>query len=106
MIINIIVIGDTSVGKTNLVNRYAKNFYSEDMAPTIGADFISKIVNINNQNVNVKFWDTAGQEKYRAISKKFYKEANGVVLVYDVSDKMTYENLNSWVADFQENANQ
>ncbi len=104
IILNVIVIGDASVGKTNLVSRYVKNEYSEQTKPTIGADFCTKIVNIKGKNVNIKFWDTAGQEKYRAIGKKFYKDANGVVLVYDVSCKPSYDNLNSWVVDLKEKA--
>ena len=104
IIVNIIIIGDTSVGKTNLVSRFVKNEYSEDFKPTIGADFFTKIHTINNKNINVKFWDTAGQEKYRAIGSKFYKDANGVILVYDTTNKNSYENLNKWVVELKEKA--
>ena len=104
IIVNVIIIGDTSVGKTNLVSRFVKNEYSEDFKPTIGADFFTKIHTINNKNINVKFWDTAGQEKYRAIGSKFYKDANGVILVYDTTNKRSYENLNKWVVELKEKA--
>jgi small GTP-binding protein len=103
-IVNIIVIGDASVGKTNLVSRFVNDKFNEDSKPTIGADFSTKLHIVNGKYVNVKFWDTAGQEKFKSIGTKFYKDANGVILVYDVTRKESYENLNKWVAEVKEKA--
>ena len=73
MIVNLILVGDTSVGKTNLCKRFVEDTFSDDSSPTIGADFLTKVVDVNGTKVNIKFWDTAGQERYKAIGAKFYK---------------------------------
>ena len=73
--INIMVVGDAGVGKTNLTLRYIKNEFNEESLPTIGADFFQKNIEVDGKNVNVKFWDTAGQERFRALGEKFYHQA-------------------------------
>ena len=103
LILNIIIIGDASVGKTNLLSQYISNIFNEDTRPTIGADYSIKVHQIQDKKINVRFWDTAGQEKYRAISKKFYKDAHGVILVYDVSNRQSYEYLQNWKKEIEEN---
>lgn len=100
--VNIIIIGDASVGKSNLLLRYVENSFNECLKPTIGADFFSKAKEIDGLKVNAKFWDTAGQEKYRAIGGRFYKEAHGILLVYDVSRKDTFDNLSRWANEVEE----
>lgn len=100
--VNIIIIGDASVGKSNLLLRYIENSFNEGLKPTIGADFYSKTKEIDGLTVNAKFWDTAGQEKYRAIGGRFYKEAHGILLVYDVSRKETFENLSRWATEVED----
>lgn len=86
-IVNIVTIGDTAVGKTCLCNRFINEEFCEDIQPTIGADFLTKIYSIKEKFISVKFWDTAGQEKYKAIGTKFYQQAHGACLVYDVTNR-------------------
>ena len=100
--VNIIIIGDASVGKSNLLLRYIENSFNDSLKPTIGADFYSKTKEIDGLTVNAKFWDTAGQEKYRAIGGRFYKEAHGILLVYDVARKDTFENLSKWAVEVED----
>ena len=73
LIVNIILIGNANVGKTNLVYRYINNEFNEGLPSTIGLDYLYKLFNQDGQNLNVKFWDTAGQEKYKSLIKKIYK---------------------------------
>lgn len=100
--VNIIIIGDANVGKSNLLLRYIEDSFNDSLKPTIGADFYSKTKEIDGLTVNAKFWDTAGQEKYRAIGGRFYKEAHGILLVYDVSKKDTYTNLSRWATEVED----
>lgn len=101
--INVMVIGDAGVGKTNLTSRYVEDRFDEDSIPTIGADFLQKIVEFNGKQTHVKFWDTAGQERYRSLGQKFYNQAQGIVLVYDVTDQSTFDSLSQWVANLKQN---
>ena len=103
LILNIIIIGDAGVGKTNLLSQYINKIFNEDTRPTIGADYSIKVHQLQKKKINVRFWDTAGQEKYRAISKKFYKDAHGVILVYDVTNKDSFDYLQNWKKEIEEN---
>ena len=100
--VNIIIIGDASVGKSNLLLRFNNNQFDDALKPTIGADFYSKTMDLEGQKVNTKFWDTAGQERYRAIGGRFFKDAHGILLVYDVTRKETFDNLEKWINDIEE----
>ena len=73
---------------------------------TIGIDFITKDVKVGNENVSVKIWDTAGQERFRTITHTFYKQAEGVLLVFDVTDRSSYENLHAWINSIHEHADE
>ena len=97
--------GDTGVGKTSLVNRYIKNTFIEGVIPTIGVEFACKIVETKDKSkLKVQIFDTAGQEKYRSLTKFFYKDAAAVILVYDVTREESFENLkNYWYNQLKEN---
>ncbi len=96
MIIKLVIVGDSSVGKTNLLLRYADDKFDANQKPTIGMDFLSRDIVIGKHSVKVQFWDTAGQEKYKAIASSYYKVASGVLLVYDISRRETFQKLDSW----------
>ena len=91
LILKIVIAGDTSVGKSNLILRYCKDFFVQDSKATIGIDFFMKDILIQDRSVKVQFWDTAGQEKYNSISHTYFKMVSGVLLVYDISRIETYE---------------
>ena len=103
MIIKIVLLGDSGVGKTNLVLRYTKGSFQTGSRPTIGMDFISKDINLLDCKAKVQFWDTAGQEKYRAISRSYYKLADGIILVYDVSQRESFDHVKIWLDDLKSN---
>jgi small GTP-binding protein len=105
LMIKIVTIGESGVGKTNLISRYVRNEFSENTTSTVGIDFTSKVLAINGSNVNLQIWDTAGQERMRAIASAYYREANGVLLVYDITDKETFSRIPFWLKEIRDNSN-
>jgi len=101
IIFKILIIGDTNVGKSNLLLRYVKNEFAIDMKSTVGVEFGSKILKISDINVKVQIWDTAGQERYRSMTSSYYKGSKGVLIVYDITNKSTFENVDKWINDFR-----
>ena len=102
----VVLIGESGVGKTSIITRYFSNKFKTQQMPTTGATFISKTIILEDENRSIKFelWDTAGQEKYRALAKVFYKNAAVCVLVYDITRKSSFEELkNFWVKEIKEN---
>ena len=104
MIFKIILIGDSSVGKTNILSRYLNNTFDEEIKPTVGVEFNSKSFKIEDNIVKAQIWDTAGQERYRSITSSYYKGAKGCLLVYDISKKKSFENIDKWISQFKETA--
>ena len=92
------------VGKTSLIKRYVQNKYIPAYKPTIGADFLTKEVLVDQQVVTLQCWDTAGQEKYHSLTAAFYKGANCCVLVYDITEPGSFKSLNDWKDRFLANA--
>ena len=97
----IIVIGDSSVGKTNLLSRFVKNQFSTDSKPTIGVDFATKTVSIDRKNIKVQVWDTAGQERFKAFSSAYYNGSHAAIIVYDISNRESFENVKNWVLELK-----
>jgi small GTP-binding protein len=102
VLVKIVLIGDSGVGKSNLVHRFIHGTFSEGIANTIGVDFLIKDMVVRNQAVRVQFWDTAGQEKYRSIANAYYKNAQGAVIVYDVATRESFENVGRWLQEVNE----
>ena len=103
----VVLIGESGVGKTSIINRYISNTFSNVLTATPGASFTSKTLFLKEYNQSIKFeiWDTAGQEKYRALAKVFYKTAAVCILVYDITRKTSFEELkNYWVNEVKANA--
>ena len=98
----IVVIGDSSVGKTSLLMRYTEGV-GKDTKPTVGADFRKKEVIVNDIIVTVQIWDTAGQEAYHALGYTFYRGADCCVLVYDITNKQSFDKLETWKKLFVDN---
>jgi small GTP-binding protein len=94
-----IIIGSSGVGKTCLLKRLIDGTFTEDNASTIGVEFDSLILNIDNRKVKLQIWDTAGQERFRSISKTYYRNAVGVILVFDLTDRKSFDSLTSWLND-------
>jgi len=104
MIFKIVLIGDTSVGKTNILSKYLSNEFDPDSKATVGVEFGTKDFKIGNNIVKVQIWDTAGQERYRSITNAYYKGAKGSLLVYDITNPKTFESLDKWISDLKTNA--
>lgn len=100
----LIVVGDSRVGKTCLIARYQENIFSTSFMSTVGMDFIVKNDRIGDRNVNVKIWDTAGQEKFRSLVDSFYVKANGVLLAFDISSRESYDHLDEWYEQIKSKA--
>ena len=99
----ILLLGDISVGKTCILTRYSDNTFREEHFVTIGLDFIKKSVNLDNgKTVNIQIWDTAGQDRFKSITKNYYKGAHGIILIYDVTTRMTFDNVRNWINTIKE----
>ena len=93
----ILTIGENGVGKTSILRRFVENKFLKNHLATIGIDFKTKTLNINNQEIKLKIWDTAGQERFRNITTQYYKGADGIVLVYDVTEESSYDKIRDWM---------
>ena len=103
-ILKLLTLGETEVGKSSILLRYSENKFLNAKVPTIGIDMKSKIIKKGNDKIKVSIYDTAGQEKFRTIIKSYYKGANGVLLIYDITKKHTFEKLDYWLEDLKNNA--
>ena len=102
----IILVGDTAVGKTSLVNRFMGFEFQENYACTINADFKIKSLNIDpTTGAELTVWDTCGQEKFRSITKQYFKDAHGIILVFDVNSEESFQGLSSWLNEIKNNSN-
>ena len=100
---SILLLGDSCVGKTCLIARYANGVFRDDYIATVGVDFVSKPEIINDKNINVKLWDTAGQERFKALTPSYLRGAEGIVLVYDVTNSESFESLKFWIDSLKSN---
>eukprot|EP00099_Drosophila_melanogaster_P006317 NP_001247276.1 Rab7, isoform B [Drosophila melanogaster] len=99
-LLKVIILGDSSVGKTSLMNQYVNKRFSNQYKATIGADFCTKEVVVNDRVVTMQIWDTAGQERFQSLGVAFYRGADCCVLVYDVTAPNSFKNLDSWRDEF------
>ena len=97
-----IIIGDAAVGKSNLLLRYAHDQFKPDYQLTIGVEFGAKNVEIRNKTYRIQIWDTAGQEKYRALTRSFLIKAQGILALYDITNHTSFDNLQSWLTLIKE----
>jgi small GTP-binding protein len=98
-----LIIGDSAVGKSCLLLRFAENKFTENFVMTIGIDFKVRHVEIDDAKVKLQIWDTAGQEKFRTITKAYYRGAHGILLVYDVTSIESFNQTRQWMQSIQEN---
>ena len=104
MIFKIILIGDSSSGKTNIINRYISNKFVENSQPTIGVEMFSRDYLIDGDSIHAQIWDTAGQEKYNTLTSSYYKGAKGALVVYDVTQKATFDQVERYVNELKDNS--
>ncbi|KAF8763359.1 Ras-related protein Rab-11B like protein [Argiope bruennichi] len=99
----VVLIGDSGVGKTNLLSRFTRNEFSLESKSTIGVEFATRSIQVDGKTVKAQIWDTAGQERYRAITSAGH---GGALLVYDIAKHLTYENVERWLKELQDHADQ
>ena len=99
--IKLMVLGDSSVGKSSILTKYCKNQFFTKYITTIGIDFQTKYLNINNKKIKVQIWDTAGQERYRVVTKNYFNTSNGFIIIYDITDRRSFNNINNWMEQIE-----
>ena len=100
----VVLIGDSGVGKSNLLSRFTRNEFNLDSKSTIGVEFATRSIQVDSKTIKAQIWDTAGQERYRAITSAYYRGAVGALLVYDISKHQTYENVTRWLKELRDHA--
>ncbi|KAL4587687.1 hypothetical protein LXL04_000561 [Taraxacum kok-saghyz] len=100
----IVLIGDSGVGKSNILSRFTRNKFCLESKSTIGVEFATRNLEIDGKTVKAQIWDTAGQERYRAITSAYYRGAVGALLVYDITKRPTFDNLQRWLRELREHA--
>ena len=103
LLFKLILIGDSSVGKSNILLKYLKGEFDKNSKATVGVEFGTKNIMINNKKIKIQIWDTAGQERYRSITSAYYKGAKGALIVYDITRKNTFDNIDKWISDLKLN---
>ncbi|XP_009631718.1 ras-related protein RABA1f-like [Nicotiana tomentosiformis] len=98
----VVLIGDSGVGKSNLLSRFTRNEFSLESKSTIGVEFATRSIRVDDKVVKAQIWDTAGQERYRAITSAYYRGAVGALLVYDVTRHVTFENVERWLKELRD----
>lgn len=102
----VVLIGDSGVGKSNLLSRFTRNEFNLESKSTIGVEFATRSIQVDGKTIKAQIWDTAGQERYRAITSAYYRGAVGALLVYDIAKHLTYENVERWLKELRDHADQ
>ncbi|CAJ0603898.1 unnamed protein product [Cylicocyclus nassatus] len=98
----VILIGDSGVGKSNLLSRFARNTFSTESKSTIGVEFSTRIVTVDEKRVMAQIWDTAGQERFKTVTGAYYRGAQGALIVYDITKPSSFESCKQWLRDLRE----
>lgn len=100
----LLLIGDSGVGKSCLLLRFADDTYTESYISTIGVDFKIRTIELEGKTIKLQIWDTAGQERFRTITSSYYRGAHGIIIVYDVTDMETFNNVKTWLSEIEKYA--
>ncbi|EHA8587270.1 ras-related protein RABA3 [Cocos nucifera] len=103
-VFKIVVVGDSAVGKTQLLGRFTKDEFCFDSKSTIGVEFQTRTITLNRKRIKAQIWDTAGQERYRAVTSAYYRGALGAMLVYDITNRQTFDHVARWVEELRAHA--
>ena len=97
--LKLLIIGDSNVGKTSMLLNYTDNYFPETHLATIGVEYKVKELTSDKYNITLQIWDTAGQERFRSITKSFFRNANGILFVYDITSRKSFQNVKDWIKD-------
>merc|ERR1712022_88503 len=104
-LIKLLLIGDSGVGKSCLLCRYSEDIFNNKFITTIGIDFKIRTIELDGKKIKLQIWDTAGQERFRTITQAYYRGAMGILLVYDVTDEKSFQNIKQWMRNIDQHAN-
>ena len=102
-IYKIIIVGDSGIGKSNVVDRFINGKFNDDIKSTIGIDFQLKAIISGPDKIKLQIWDSAGQERYRSICRNYYRQAGGILIMFDLTRKSTFDNVPRWITEIKEN---
>ena len=105
-IFKVLLLGNSDVGKSSLLLRYVDSVWSDTFVPTIGADFKVKTIEIDGKKVKLQIWDTAGQERFRTVVSTYFRGAHGIFLIYDITNRDSFKNLENWLIEIEKNASE
>ena len=105
-IFKVLPLGNCDVGKSSLLLRFVDSAWNDSFVPTIGVDFKVKTVEIGDKKVKMQIWDTAGQERFRNVVSTYFRGSNGILLIYDITNKDSFKNLESWLIEIEKNASE
>ena len=97
--LKIILIGDSFVGKTTIINTYTENNFNDELCPTIGLENKVKIIDIRGFKAKIQIWDTAGQEKFNSLTQQFFRNTDGILLIFDLTNKSSFNNIKKWLSE-------
>jgi Ras-related protein Rab-1A len=100
----VLIIGNSGVGKSCLLLRFAEDLFSDNYISTIGVDFKIRKLDLDGKSIKLQIWDTAGQERFRTITKSYYRGSNGIVVVYDITDRESFEQVQHWMSEIDAHA--
>ena len=100
-----IIIGDTGVGKSCILSQFLSNKFNSNYDVTVGVEFGAKMIKLKGDPIKLQIWDTAGQETFKSITRSYYRSAAGALLVYDITCRDTFNNINNWVQEVKEHGN-
>ena len=103
LLFKLILIGDSCVGKSNILLKYLKNEFDPNSRATVGVELGTQNIFLNNKKIKIQIWDTAGEERYRSITSAYYKGAKGALIVYDITKKSSFNNIDKWISDLKLN---
>ena len=104
MLCKIIVVGDTGVGKTNILLRYTENYHKTSHVSTLGVDFTFKTINVKGTRIKMQLWDTAGQCRFKNITKTYFLGSSAIIFVYSIDDLKSFKNIHEWILQADENS--
>jgi len=102
--IKFVIVGDSGVGKTNILNRYIRNAFYLDGKSTIGIELETKMFKIQDKYIKLNIWDTAGQERFKSVTQAYYKGSKGAIMVYDITRENTFNNIDNWFKEIKDSA--
>ena len=105
-IFKVLLLGNSDVGKSSLLLRYVDSVWSDTFVPTIGVDFKVKTIDIGGKKVKLQIWDTAGQERFRTVVSTYFRGAHGIFLIYDITNRDSFKNLENWLIEIEKNASE